>query len=350
MQQEQQREPFSFSGQGGEYFRIWIVNLCLSLVTLGIYSAWAKVRRLQYFYRHTAVAGANLDFHGNPIAILKGRILAVILFGTYSVFLKVNPVVGFSVFAVIMAVMPWLLVRSFRFKLHNTSYRGLRFAFHGKTGDAYVNFLLLPLASYLTAGFLWPLAHQQITRYVRSNSSYGNGRFGFNGKPGAFYKPYLVLFGVMILMLAVAIGAGILLAKVIHLGSDTVHGGKAQFMILGFVIIGIFYVGLLLFAIPYLTARLQNVIWNHTTLGPIGFAGTMRARDLFGIMFVNILLIILTLGLFKPFADIRLARYRIEHLTLLANADIEAFVAEQQAEVGASGEEMADFFDMDISA
>jgi uncharacterized membrane protein YjgN (DUF898 family) len=29
---------FRFTGRGGEYFRIWIVNLCLSLITLGIYA------------------------------------------------------------------------------------------------------------------------------------------------------------------------------------------------------------------------------------------------------------------------------------------------------------------------
>lgn len=51
MQTQQQR--FSFTGTGSEYFRIWIVNLLLSIVTLGIYSAWAKVRRMKYFYRNT---------------------------------------------------------------------------------------------------------------------------------------------------------------------------------------------------------------------------------------------------------------------------------------------------------
>jgi hypothetical protein len=54
-------EPFRFTGTGGEYFRIWIVNVMLSVVTLGIYSAWAKVRRLRYFYRHTRISGASFD-------------------------------------------------------------------------------------------------------------------------------------------------------------------------------------------------------------------------------------------------------------------------------------------------
>ena len=75
-------EGFQFSGKGSEYFRIWIVNLALTLLTLGIYSAWAKVRRLQYFYRHTALAGSSFDYHGDPKAILKGRIIAVVLLVT----------------------------------------------------------------------------------------------------------------------------------------------------------------------------------------------------------------------------------------------------------------------------
>ncbi len=67
---EHQAQPLHFSGSGGEYFRLWIVNVCLSIVTFGIYSAWAKVRRNQYFYRHTRLAGAGFDYHGDPKAIL----------------------------------------------------------------------------------------------------------------------------------------------------------------------------------------------------------------------------------------------------------------------------------------
>ena len=45
--------PLEFRATGAEYFRIWIVNLLLTIITLGIYSAWAKVRRLRYFYGST---------------------------------------------------------------------------------------------------------------------------------------------------------------------------------------------------------------------------------------------------------------------------------------------------------
>jgi uncharacterized membrane protein YjgN (DUF898 family) len=338
----QRREPFVFSGRGGEYFRIWIVNLCLSLITLGIYSAWAKVRRLQYFYRHTSVGGANFDYHGDPVAILKGRMLAVGMFALYSLAGQFSIIAGIIVFVLIIVVMPWLLVRSFRFRLHNTSYRGLRFSFHGRNGEGYVNFLLLPLVSYMTMGLLWPLAHQQIRRFLATNSQYGTERFGFYAGPGAFYRPYLIVF---LTLIGIMIVAGVVAALAI--AGAGVHSAAAVSVVLGIIMIA-YLVALLLIG-PYIAARLQNVIWNNTTLGPIGFESHVRARGMFWIMASNFVLIILTLGLFKPFADVRLARYRMENMALQTNADLDEFVAGLQVDASAAGEEMAEMFDIDIA-
>ena len=66
-----------FTGRAGEYFRIWMVNVCLSVLTLGIYSAWAKVRRRRYFYGNTLLDGAALDYLADPRAILKGRLIVL---------------------------------------------------------------------------------------------------------------------------------------------------------------------------------------------------------------------------------------------------------------------------------
>lgn len=150
MQTQQQQHAFEFTGSGKEYFKIWIVNLLLTILTLGIYSAWAKVRRLQYFYRNTRLDDASFEYHGTPMAILKGRLIAVGLFAVYSIAGKVNPLMGL-VFGLLMAVvMPWLIVRSLRFKLYNSSYRGLHFSFAGDDWSAYRVFLLNPILTLLT--------------------------------------------------------------------------------------------------------------------------------------------------------------------------------------------------------
>ena len=77
-------EQFVFTGAAREFFGIWIVNLFLSIITLGIYSAWATVRKKRYMYGHTWLAGANFEYHGDPIAILKGRVIAFLAFAAYS--------------------------------------------------------------------------------------------------------------------------------------------------------------------------------------------------------------------------------------------------------------------------
>ena len=62
MPQEIGAHPLEFTGRGGEYFRVWIVNVLLSIVTLGFYTPWARRRTAQYFYSHTLVAGSPLEF------------------------------------------------------------------------------------------------------------------------------------------------------------------------------------------------------------------------------------------------------------------------------------------------
>src|SRR4051812_18779611 len=80
---EESRYPVEFTASAGEYFRIWMVNLALTILTPGIYSAWAKVRKKRYFYGHTRIDGDNFDYRANPIAILKGRVIAAVLFIGY---------------------------------------------------------------------------------------------------------------------------------------------------------------------------------------------------------------------------------------------------------------------------
>jgi uncharacterized protein DUF898 len=73
-----------FTGRGAEYFRIWVVNLLLTLLTLGVYSAWAKVRKARYLRQNTRLDGHVFDFHGKPLAIFRGRLVALVLFGAYT--------------------------------------------------------------------------------------------------------------------------------------------------------------------------------------------------------------------------------------------------------------------------
>ena len=53
----------SFGGSGFEYFKIWIVNILLTILTLGLYYPWAKVRKNRYFYGNTSLDERNFEYH-----------------------------------------------------------------------------------------------------------------------------------------------------------------------------------------------------------------------------------------------------------------------------------------------
>ena len=132
---------FEFRGSAGEYFGIWIVNLLLSLVTLGIYSAWAKVRTKKYFYQNTYVAGRSFDYHATGLQILIGRLIVIAGVVAYTLLTGI-PLVYLLMLAGLLFLIPYLLVRSLRFQARVSSWSNVRFDFHGTWGPAAANYFL----------------------------------------------------------------------------------------------------------------------------------------------------------------------------------------------------------------
>ena len=89
LEQKHNSRDFIFKGNAKEWFGIWIVNLLLSIVTLGIYSAWAKVRTKKYFYGNTFVDGRNFDYHATGGQILKGRLIIIAAIIVFQIILTI---------------------------------------------------------------------------------------------------------------------------------------------------------------------------------------------------------------------------------------------------------------------
>ncbi len=103
---------------------------------------------------------------------------------------KVSPVLAIVLALALAAVFPLLLVRSLRFRMANSSYRGLRFAFTGGDAEAYKVFVLWPLLTVFTLGALAPLAHQRLKRYQHNHTRFGTAPFAFDAAAGSFYGVY----------------------------------------------------------------------------------------------------------------------------------------------------------------
>jgi len=336
-----------FHASGSEYFRIWIVNLLLSIVTLGIYSAWAKVRRNQYFYSSTELAGSSFEYHGNPIAILKGRIVAAVVVGAYAFAGKVSPLLAVVMFVVMAAVIPWFIWRSLQFQLHNSAWRGIRFRFDGQLRDAYINCLLRPLLNIVTLGLATPYIYQRLKAWQFNESRFGQARFATRASVGSFYK----LFGAFLLLGIVgAVVFGLLSALIVgaNLAGRDPNALNLNLSLGGMIAFAVFYL-LILSMGPLLIALVQNLVWNNASLDQHEFRSEIRSGRMLFIIVTNILGVICTLGLFLPFAQVRMMRYRIESLMMIPEGSLDEFVASASADVNAAGEGVSDFMDFDFS-
>jgi uncharacterized membrane protein YjgN (DUF898 family) len=184
-------QAFSFAGRASEYFGIWIVNLLLSILTLGIYSAWAKVRTKRYFYGNTVLAGYAFDYLAPPIQILKARLIVVAFFVLWTIaayfFWWVDDIM---LLVVLPVITPWAVVRALTFAARYSSHRNVAFDFHGRLREAFWVYLLLPLGTLLTLGLLLPYAAWRHQRFRIGYSAYGQTPFAFSGSLREFYRAH----------------------------------------------------------------------------------------------------------------------------------------------------------------
>jgi uncharacterized membrane protein YjgN (DUF898 family) len=342
--------PLRFTGSGGEYFGIWIVNLLLTMVTLGIYSAWAKVRRITYFYRHTELAGSSFDFHGSPTKILLGRLVALAMLLVYNYCVRVRSPWTLAVMVAFAAVLPWLLRNSFRFRLYNTSWRGTRFHFRGSVGGSYRVFLLNGFLAMITLYLLWPFTHQRFKAYQHNNSYFGRSRFSFHATAGRFYLIYLLLLAAIVALFVVMGLAGVG-GTLLALGRMSQRGGHVDPRAIIHSII-ILYGAMILFGMligPLFHALLTNLIWSNTRLADHRLECRLSPWMLMWIGLSNFVLVVLTLGLYIPWASVRFAKYQVESMRLLPVSDLQEFEDAEPEKVAAIGEEAVSAFDFDIA-
>ena len=373
-----------FVGSGSEYFRIWIVNLLLTLVTFGLYYPFAKVRRLKYFHGATELAGQPFAFHADPWKMFRGYVLIAVMLIVYSAAGHFSPMAGLIAFVIVAAVWPALWHSSLRFRLANTSWRGLGFHFRGTAGGAYRVMAWPAVASLVLVGasiamapadensqpstalaivffavllafwaafpaFLW-LIH----RYRHDHMALGREHTRYNARVGRYYmlslKSMLISGGPLVVLgIVAAIVIPAMQASTAGIAQRADAGAGAAFGVGMVVGMALFYVVLIAVAGGYWTARMQAVMWNGTASAHIGFASSLRARPMIGLWIKNGLLIIVTLGLYFPFAQVATARMRLHAMTVTSTLALDDLTARLGLESeSAAGDAAGDLLGFDI--
>jgi uncharacterized membrane protein YjgN (DUF898 family) len=348
--------PLTFTGSAGEFFRIWIVNVCLTALTLGLYSAWAKVRTQRYFYRHTCLDGSPFDYLAEPMQILKGRMVLGLGFVLYTAVGYTMPMAQLALSIAIVFLVPWAVVRALRFRAGVSAWRNIRFGFDAGYGEAFKVFIGLPLATALTLGLVYPYYQWRRNAFRVRNSRFGTEAFGFTTSAGQFYRLHLFIALLTLVMVVPAVALVVffmpnllpnaqLMAPGLapHAAVPPGMAGMASSMVA--VNLLFFLGGLWIWC--YARAHATNLVWNGTHAGPHRFASSLATRELFALYVTNTIAIALSLGLMVPWARVRMARYRVQHISV-EGPGLEGFAAGAGPGVGAAGDEIADALDLDL--
>jgi len=342
---------FQFNGNALEYFQIWIVNLTLTILTLGIYSAWAKVRTKRYFYRSLILEGSAFEYHARPIDILKGRIIVFVIYVLYAVLTEVEPIASIVMLILFWLAVPWLIVRAHTFNARNSSWRGIRFGFRqGTIGEAVRVFLLFPILLLPTLFLITPYLSFKGWRFAIGNSLFGRSPFSFSANAGSYYRAWFNSIGITLVAAIFLLGLASLFLIVpsiidgdIELMDGIGTGGIGILQLLPLLITLLFMVGYFVYRV--LT---RNISLSGSGVGDHRLESTVSAWGLGKIYILNTIAIILSAGLMIPWAKVRVARYQAEHLFLHLDGDLDSFIQSEQQDNRALGEEGADFMDVDI--
>ncbi len=310
---------FGFYGRGSVYFGIVAINLVLTILTFGLYYPWAKARTRNYLWNETELLGSRFTFHGTGREMFKGFVIAysfIILFYIFYFWLVSSDepslwlFLGFFFFMFVMFLLliPFAIFSSWRYRVSRTSWRGIYFSFDGRFSEYYVLFLKYAGITLITFGLAAPWMRVAIQRYLMRHTQLGSMELDFHGE-----------------------GSDLFLINLVG-------------TILSYITIGLY--------IPFYTKNRYNFTVNHTTLND----GTIRRRmnsiltgsELFGVMFTNFMLLIVTLGLAFPFTKMRYLHILLSSTEVSPQLDFDGI--EQTADFynRATGDEMLDILDIDI--
>jgi uncharacterized membrane protein YjgN (DUF898 family) len=343
---------FKFHGTGSEYFGIWIVNILLTIVTLGIYSAWAKVRRNRYFYGNLELMGSRFDYHARGGQILKGRLIVFGALIIFNILTNIFPPIGFVTSLIILIALPFLVARGLRFSTRVTSYRNVRFNFVGTAGGAFKAVILGPILTVVTIGLLAPVSTRWFSRYFFNNLHYG-------GRPFASEPPLRALYKALILpFILFVIGAAIYCVIVFYLVqtseyvdtgmiSDSEEYDALYILVLSTTVFGAF----IIFSLTSLVYRamVRIIVLSSTVFDEKHpFSSNMSAVRYVWVVISNLIVSIATVGLARPWAACRYMRLISDTTSIAIMGDVGTILNELDASGSVASAEFMDIEGIDF--
>ncbi|TDI58952.1 MAG: DUF898 domain-containing protein [Alphaproteobacteria bacterium] len=337
----EQPEPdgVTFDGQGRELFVVYLVNILLTIVTFGLYRFWGKTRIRQYVWSHLRYKGDAFEYTGTGLELFLGFVIvffAVILpligVGIWVQLLLQQGditlviVIGGLLYLVFFCLFPIAIFRAYRYRLSRTLWRGIRFGLTG-TGRVYaakfIGYLLLQI---ITLGLASPYTTVKLYEYLVGNVWMGSGRFSLDPSWKPLMRPFLMFWGCIVFYFVLFVAAQV--------------AGTTSINFLAFPTM----IAIACFYFYYSAAVYRHVVGNIMFEG-VRFSVDLKGRELFGLFFVNGLLLVFTLGIAFPWVIVRIMNFMVDKLAVHGEPDFEK-ISQNTEEMPTYGEGLAEAFDI----
>ncbi|TCW60049.1 DUF898 family protein [Treponema sp. J25] len=312
-----QERKLVFSGRGGELFLIELVNVLLSVITLGIYYPWGKVRRIAFFYRNTSLEGTPFTFHGTGKEILLGYIKLILVFIILYVLLLVGAFTN-SLFIVylgllvlflgLIVLIPFMIHGALRYRLSRTSWRGIHMGYRGLKSELLKEYLKGTILTIITLGIYSPWFTIRLNKYIYSHVRLGSICFDFEGSGKDLF--FLHLKGIIL--------------TIITLGIYSFWYYKNYF--------------------NYLTSCYRAYQGERE----IRFVAHLRAGTFIKTSIINALLAIITFGIALPWNTIRTLKMKFNAIDITGDFNPDEIEQTEEDYHDATGASFLDAIDIDI--
>lgn len=338
-----------FWGKGRTLFGIFITNTLLTILTLGIYAFWGRVRIRQFLHSQTSFAKIRFAYHGTGKELMMGWSKAFLVFGLPYLSLSMIPIIwpqfpdwipNLLAGALILFFIPVAVVGAHRYRLSRTSLGAIRFSFRGKFWDYYKIWTAGSLLTFLTLGLYYPIFENTRRYFLVSHTYFGTRPFRYHGTGKGMWMIYAKTMGMVLLIVMGLVALSTdseTLPNMLHWTSD-----EWQQTLLTTT----FILGLTSFLLPwcYLQVAKQRYMWNHSGIGEADFQFTASIWNLMELRITNFFMLVLTFGLAWSWVQVRNLQFLYYHLSLPGPVNFQD-IQQEALDASPTGEGLAGYFD-----
>ncbi len=349
---------FEFNSNWREFAPIALTNLLLCIVTLGIYTFWARTRERRYLWSQTRFIDDRLEWTGTGLELMIGYGLAIVLFGlpvaALQFGLQALVLRGYPGYAAITGIVLYFgllyligiaIFRALRYRLSRSFWRGIRGGSHEQGVGFGFSYVWRTLAGSLVFGLLIPWSMISLWNKRWNAMSFGPMQFESNARTGPIFARFLLFYLtpiIMIILIAVLIVWGMVPSP----GQLAPAPGTVQQQVILIAILAylLFFVVLGLIALAFYAAYFREVIGN-LTLGDLSFEFTATTWDWLKLALGSLLLVVVTLGIGQIFLGYRNWTFFVRHMRAYGEVRLDALTQSTTKEPG-QGEGLLDAFDV----